>query len=82
MLLLSIVVTCCISNEDYRAAAADLVNRWEQDRKVTASDELPLSLEIEDAWIFATVLAAATIFTRLRAGRNKYLYAVRSEAIK
>jgi hypothetical protein len=42
-----------VYNEDYRAAAADLVNRWEQDRKVTASDELPLSLEIEDAWIFA-----------------------------
>jgi hypothetical protein len=42
-----------VENKDYRSAAANLVNRWEQDRKVENQDDAPLVLAIEDAWIFA-----------------------------
>jgi hypothetical protein len=42
-----------VQNNDYRSAAADLVNRWEQDRRADNQDYEPLVLAIEDAWIFA-----------------------------
>jgi hypothetical protein len=42
-----------VQSNNYAAAAADLVNYWEQERKVNNQDQEPLLLDVADAWIFA-----------------------------
>lgn len=44
-----------LSNGDLEAVKGDVVNQWEQDRRVSGADDAPFEIDIEDIWAFTTL---------------------------